>query len=132
MQPKRAKHLFAVPGPADSSDPLALQSLLLGFEHADIDRRGTFQPVEVTLWSEHGGISTGAEAMLVGARPGNVLIVLADFSMNQGASVALDKRLSLRAASPRTSCHVLSSRPGMRAGDAARTSYVLELQGQRT
>lgn len=121
----------SIPGPADRSDPVALHRLLRGFEHAGIDRRGSAPPESVTLWSEHDGLSTGAEAVLVGSRPGNVLIVVADFAMNQGQQLMLDKRLSVQGLPSRAACHVLSSRPGMRACDLSRASYVLELQRER-
>jgi hypothetical protein len=115
---------------SESSDPLTLHSLLDGLDHVGLDRRGTFQALELTLWSQHEGMSTGSAATLVGTRPGNVLVVLSDFAMNQGETLAVHRQLPLEGPSPRTPCHVLSSRPGMRAGDADRT-YVLELQRAR-
>lgn len=116
---------------AAGSDSLTLHCLLDGFEHVGIDRRGSFQPSPVTLWSDHDGMSTGAEATLVGARPGNVLVILADFTLNQGQPLRLDKRLQVRGLKSRADCHVLSSRPGMRAADRQRGTYVLELQRER-
>ena len=119
------------PGAVAGSDPLTLQCLLDGWEHVGLDRRGTFQPTAVTLWQDAQGLSTGAEATLVGSRPGNILIVLADFALNQGQRLRLDKRLQLRGPKPNAACHVLSSRPGMRADDRKRGTYVLELQRER-
>ncbi len=120
----------APPTISETSDPLTLHSLLDGLDHVALDRRGTFQALELTLWSHHEGMSTGSPATLVGTRPGNVLVVLSDFAMNQGEKLAVHRQLQLEGPSPRTPCHVLSSRPGMRAGDAGRT-YVLELQRAR-
>ncbi|MDE2478680.1 MAG: hypothetical protein KGM87_07280 [Betaproteobacteria bacterium] len=120
----------APPSLSETTDPLTLHSLLDGLDHVGLDRRGTFQALEVTLWSHHEGMSTGTGATLVGARPGNVLVVLSDFALNQGEQLALHRALQLEGPSPRVPCHVLSSRPGMRAGDARRT-YVLELQRAR-
>ncbi len=120
----------APPTISETSDPLILHSLLDGMDQVGIDRRGTFQALELTLWSQHVGMSTGSPATLVGTRPGNVLVVLCEFAMNQGDKLAVHRQLPLEAPSRRTPCHVLSSRPGMRAGDAGRT-YVLELQRAR-
>ncbi len=120
----------APPTISETSDPLTLHSLLDGLDHVGLDRRGTFQALDVTLWSSHDGMSTGTEARLVGTRPGNVLVVLSDFAMNQGEKLALHRALRLAGSPARTPCHVVSSRPGMRAGDTKRT-YVLELQRAR-
>ena len=131
MRNKSSGMGFTPPPLAAGSDSLTLNCLLDGFEHVGIDRRGSFQASPVTLWSDHGGMSTGAEATLVGTRPGNVLVILADFTLNQGESLRLDKRLQLRGLKSRADCHVVSSRPGMRAGDRRRGTYVLELQRER-
>ena len=120
----------APPRISETTDPLTLHSLLGGLDHLGLDRRGSFQALEVTLWSHHEGMSTGTGATLVGTRPGSVLVVLSDFAMNQGETLAVHRPLHLEGPSPRMPCHVLSSRPGMRAGDAQRT-YVLELQRAR-
>ncbi len=120
----------APPSISETTDPLTLHSLLDGLDHVGLDRRGSFQALDVTLWSHHEGMSTGTAATLVGRRPGNVLVVLSDFAMNQGEKLAVHRPLQLEGPSPSTPCHVLSSRPGMRAADAGRT-YVLELQRAR-
>ncbi len=125
-----ASQYRAPPTVSETSDPLTLHSLLDGLDHVGMDRRGTFQALELTLWSQHGGISTGTAATLVGMRPGNVLVVLSDFAMNQGEKLGVHRELHPEGPPMRAPCHVLSSRPGMRAGDSDRT-YVLELQRAR-
>ncbi len=96
-----------------------------------LDRRGSFQAETVTLWSDHDGLGIGNEATLVGTRPGNVLVVMADFALNQGERLVLDKPIRLEGRTSRAACHVVSSRPAMRTGDQSRASYILELQRQR-
>jgi hypothetical protein len=129
---KASAKLLRMPPPAlQGSDPLTLNSLLEGFEHVGFDRRGGFSPEQVTLWSSHHGINTGSPAMLVGTRPGNVLVVLADFGLNQGEPLTLDKQLRVDGLQSQAPCLVVSSRPGLRAADRRRPTYVLELQRTR-
>ena len=126
-----AKPLRMPPAALQASDPLTLDSLLEGFEHVGFDRRGAFSPEQVTLWSSHDGINTGTTATLVGTRPGGVLVVLADFGLNQGQPLTLDKRLQVQGLQSQAPCHVVSSRPGLRAADRRHSTYVLELQRTR-
>ena len=126
-----AKPLRMPPTAVQASDPLTLNSLLEGFEHVGLDRRGAFSPEQVTLWSSHDGINTGSPATLVGTRPGGVLVVLAEFGLNQGQPLTLDKQLHVEGLQSQAPCLVVSSRPGVRAADRRHSTYVLELQRTR-
>nr|WP_288120847.1 hypothetical protein [Thiomonas sp.] len=112
----------------DWNDP-KLQELLKKTESLRLDNRGMFKARRVLLrrsWHPSGAAS---EVLLVADPGGGKLTVLADFPLDRGDPVTLDKELAGNAEAGILLCEVVGCRRGSRPEDAGREVFVIDLLG---
>ncbi len=112
----------------DWNDP-KLQDLLKKTESLRLDNRGMFKTRRVLLRRSWHSSGEAGEVLLVADPGGGRLTVLADFPLDRGDPVTIDKQLAGNTEAGILLCEVVGCRRGNRPEDAGRKVFVIELLG---